>query len=60
MPPRMGPFLKNIDTKKEKGPNDLGESDYEEDEGDAVDDRNAADEGNPVDDGSLSEISSIS
>ena len=44
----MGPFLKNVDTKNVKGPPDLGESDYEEDEGD------------PVEEGGLSEISSIS
>jgi len=48
MPPRMGPFLKNIDTKKEKDPNDLDESHDEEDED------------NPAADGALSEISSIS
>ena len=48
MPPRMGPFLKNIDTQEEKGPNDLDESHYEEDEEE------------PAGDEALSEISSIS
>ena len=48
MPPRMGPFLKDIDAEEEEGPNDLDESH-----------NNEEDEDDPAGAGPLSEISSI-